>query len=70
MVLHTPFSQINNLVQEIVRCVNIVEEMSANYCSLMTHCMKAISTYDANKTGPDAHIEAYLATPELTTVSN
>ena len=46
------------------------EEMSASYRSLMTHCIKAISTYDAKKTGPDSHIETYLASSDLTTVSH
>ena len=48
----------------------LAKEMSASYRSLITHCMKAISTYDANKTGPDSHIETYLASSDLTTVSH
>ncbi|XP_065883356.1 cilia- and flagella-associated protein 99-like [Dysidea avara] len=44
--------------------------MSANYRSLVTHCMKAISTYDANTTGPDSYIEAYLASSDPTTLTD
>jgi len=42
----------------------------ASYRSLITHCIKVLSTYDANKLGPDSHIEAYLSSSGLKTVSN
>ena len=42
----------------------------ADYRSLIPHCIKVISTYDPTKLGPDSHIEAYLSSPDLKTVSN
>ena len=42
----------------------------ADYRTLLCHCIKAISTYDASKLGPDSHIEAYLSSPDLQVVSD
>lgn len=41
----------------------------ADYRSLISHCIKVISTYDPTKLGPDSHIEAYLSSPDLKTLT-